>query len=53
MDLFYCKSKAFYKMLIDGLNLCGLLVDYCFISCLDSHFDGTHSLHWNKSLNLL
>ncbi len=30
---------------------CGLLVDYCdvFISCLDSHSDGTHSLqriHW-------
>ncbi len=29
----------------------GLLVDYCdvFISCLDSHSDGTHSLqriHW-------
>ncbi len=24
------------------------LVDYCdfFISCLDSHSDGTHSLHW-------
>ncbi len=30
---------------------CGLLVDYCdvFISCLDSHSDGTYSLqriHW-------
>jgi len=38
-------------MLIDGLEWCRLLVDYCgvFISCLDSHFDGTHSLqriHW-------
>ncbi len=38
-------------MLIDGLKLCGLLVDYCdvFISCLDSQSDGTHSLqriHW-------
>ncbi len=37
--------------LIDGLEWCGLLVDYCdvFISCLDSHSDGTHSLqriHW-------
>ncbi len=35
----------------DGLEWCGLLVDYCdvFISCLDSHSDGTHSLqsiHW-------
>ncbi len=32
-------------------GVCGLLVDYCdvFISCLDSHSDGTHSLqsiHW-------
>ncbi len=31
--------------------MCELLVDYCnvFISCLDSHSDGTHSLqriHW-------
>ncbi len=35
-------------MLIDGLELCGSLVDYwdVFISCLDSHFDGTHSLQW-------
>ncbi len=38
-------------MLTDGLEWCGLLVDYCdvFISCLDSHSDGTHSLqriHW-------
>ncbi len=33
-------------MLSDGLEWCGLLVDYCdvFISCLDSHSDGTHSL---------
>ncbi len=40
-----------YKTLTDGLEWCGLLVDYCdvFISCLDSHSDGTHSLqriHW-------
>ncbi len=34
------------KMLTDGLEWWGLLVDYCdvFISCLDSHSDGTHSL---------
>ncbi len=50
-------------MLTDGLDQCGLLVDYCdvFISCLDSHSDGTHSpqsihcwasdamLHFSKS----
>ncbi len=40
---------SLHKMLIDGLEWCGLLwiiVDYCdvFISCLDSHSDGTHSL---------
>ncbi len=40
-----------HKTLIDGLEWSGLLVDYCdvFISCLDSHSDGTHSLqriHW-------
>ncbi len=36
-----------HKILIDRLELCGLLADYCdvFISCLDSHSDGTHSLH--------
>ncbi len=38
-------------MLTDGLEWCGLLVDYCdvFISSLDSNSDGTHSLqriHW-------
>ncbi len=40
------KHFSLHKMLIDGLELCGLLVDYCdvFISCLDSHSDGTHSL---------
>ncbi len=34
------------KRLIGGLELCGFLVDYCyiFISCLGSHSDGTHSL---------
>ncbi len=35
-----------HSFLIDDLELCGLLVDHCdvFISCLDSHSDGTHSL---------
>ncbi len=36
-----------HKMLTDGLEWCGSLVDYCdvFISCLDfRHSDGTHSL---------
>ncbi len=39
------KHAAFHKMLIDGLESCVLLVDFCdvFISCLDSHSDGTHS----------
>ncbi len=49
MDLFFTnivKMFWLHKMLIDGLEWCGLLVDYCdvFISCLDSHSDGTHSL---------
>ncbi len=39
-------------MLIDKLELCGLLVNYwCFNSFLDSHADGTHSpqrIHWGK-----
>ncbi len=42
------------KTLTDGLEWCGLLVDYCdvFISCLDSRSDGTHSLqriYWWES----
>ncbi len=46
----WCRD-TFLQMLTDGLEWCGLLVDYCdvFISCLDSHSDGTHSLqsiHW-------
>ncbi len=44
-------------MLTDGLEWCGLLVDYCdvFISCLDSHSDGTHSqvMEWYISPNLM
>ncbi len=37
-------SFSLHKMLIDGLECCGLLVDYCdvFISCLDSHSDGIY-----------
>ncbi len=47
----YKHSFTLHKTLTDGLEWCGLLVDYCdvFISCLDSHSDGTHSLqsiHW-------
>ncbi len=39
-------------------GVCGFLVDYCyvFISCLDSHSDGTHSLqsiHWWASDGML
>ncbi len=42
----YKHSFSLHKMLIDGLESCGLLVDYCdvFISCLNSHSNGTHSL---------
>ncbi len=42
----YKHSICLLKMLTDGLEWCGLFVDYCdvFISCLDSHSDGTHSL---------
>uniref|UniRef100_A0A673MWF3 HECT-type E3 ubiquitin transferase n=1 Tax=Sinocyclocheilus rhinocerous TaxID=307959 RepID=A0A673MWF3_9TELE len=41
-------------MLTDGLEWCGLLVDYCdvFISCLDSHSDGTHSLQSSLILDV-
>ncbi len=41
-----CFIFSLLQMLSDGLEWCGLLVDYCdvFISCLDSHSDGTHSL---------
>ncbi len=47
----YKHSVSLHKMLIDGLERCGLLMDYCdvLISCLDSHNGGTHSLqriHW-------
>ncbi len=51
MDFFHLMSFSHNKMLTEGLESCGLLVDCCdvFISCLDSHSDGTHSLqriHW-------
>ncbi len=38
------KLKMF--LIIDGLEFCQLLVDCCdvFISCVDSHSNGTHSL---------
>ncbi len=44
-------SFLLHKMFNVELESCGFLVDYCdvFISYLDSHFDGTHSLqriHW-------
>ncbi len=53
MDL---QSFLHHKTLTNRLESCGLHVDYCdycvFISCLDSHSDGTHSLlriHWWSS----
>ncbi len=51
-------SFSIHKMLIDGLELSGSLLVYCdvFISCLDSHSDGTHSLqriHWWASDGML
>ncbi len=55
----YYKHAAFqFTRVIDGLEWCGLLMDYCdiFISCFDSHSDGTHSLqmiHWWASDGML
>ncbi len=53
MDFFSSQTWSFWlhKMLIVGLEWCGL-----FISCLDSHSDGTHSLqriHWWASDEML
>ncbi len=47
------RSFSLHKMLIAGLETCGLMVDNCnvFISCLDSHSDGTHSLQRNPLVN--
>ncbi len=47
-------TQLFTSQDINGLEWCGLLMDYCdvFISCLVSHSDGTHSLqriHWWES----
>ncbi len=57
---FFLQTHTFclLQMLTDGLERFGLLVDYCdvFISCLDSHSDGTHSLqiiHWWASDGML
>ncbi len=49
---------SLHKMLTGGLEWCGLLLEYCdvFISCLESHSDGTHSLqriHWWASDELI
>ncbi len=38
------KYEAFHKVLIDGLEWCGLLVDYCGFLSVWTHSDGTHSL---------
>ncbi len=51
IDFLQTHSFSLHKTLIDGLEWCGLLVDYCdvFISCVDSRSDGTHLLqriHW-------
>ncbi len=54
-----CKhSLSLHMMLTDVLEWFGLFVDYCdyFISCIDSHSDGTHSLqriHWWASDGML
>ncbi len=49
-----CKFSL-HKTLIDGLELCRLLVDYCSVfinffnslsTFINSHSDGTHSLKW-------
>ncbi len=59
MDLFLTNMQLFFhNTSADGLEWGGLLVDYCdvFISCLDSHSDGTHSLqriHWWASDGVL
>ncbi len=59
MDLILTNTQfSPHKMLTDRLEWCGLLVGYCdvFISCSDSHSDGTHSLqriHWLESDEML
>ncbi len=46
MDHIWVKNILMDLFQLCLLEWCGLLVDYCdvFISCLDSHSDGTHSL---------
>ncbi len=46
-DVFVYYRQRFHSMFTNELESCELLVDYCdvFISCLDSHSDGTHSPH--------
>ncbi len=56
--VYYKHSFLLHMTLIDGLESCGLLVDYCdgLISCLNSHSDGTHSLqkiHWGANYVML
>ncbi len=49
-------SFCLLQMLSDGLEWCGSLACDVFISCLDSHSDGTHSLqsiHWWASDGML
>ncbi len=48
-------SFSLHNKLTDGLEWCGLLVDYCdvLISYSDSHSDGTHSLQRMKKQNHL
>ncbi len=57
IDLFLTNMQLFTSQNVNWWS-CGLLVDYCdgFISCLDSRFDGTHSLqriHWWASDEML
>ncbi len=49
MDLFLTNTQLIVSQ---DINWCGLLVDYCdvFISCLDSHSDGTHSRCWTRDV---
>ncbi len=46
MDLYLTNIQLFSSQDVNIDEWCGLLVDYCdvFISFLDSHSDGTHSL---------
>ncbi len=54
MDLFFTNSLSLDNTLIVGLELYGLLVDYCdiSISSLNSHFVGTHNLQNHYTIKL-